>query len=159
MTDLSAALTVTEGWGNFSSGLTNHIQTNVRNAEIELRSKSTSLPNTDCIRTSVLPATFPAMVNTCGANLIARQHHMNNPECFVSAFYANLNMKKQRLSTPPMGCLERSVISNRFLQYQRLPPQLPPVRTPEQQSTDQMALTTGIPDAPPGPCIHIVGLS
>lgn len=79
--------------------------------------------------------------------------------CFDASFNPTLavaKLKNPTMSQTPAqtACLQQSIISKRFLQYQRIPPEIPPPLT----LAEQIGLNAGRPFPPPGPCVRIVNL-
>ena len=147
-------------WGNFASGNTDIVQKTSIDVAISIATSAKQKGTYPLNDTGCYPIPpNPISANTSSAALYSNQSFLNNRQCYVSNFYNNLarnkiNQQPIRESAQITECIQNAIIANRFLKYQRIPPDIPPPLT----VVEQMSITTGIPDAPPGQCINIIGI-
>lgn len=105
---------------------------------------------------------YPTPISSQGG-IDSQSETLSLANTLTSCFDASSNpiLAVAKLKNPTMSqtpaqtsCLEQSIISKRFLQYQRIPPEIPPPLT----LAEQIGLNAGRPFPAPGPCVHIVNL-
>lgn len=115
----------------------------------------TLIANTPCSN-SCYPS-FPPLLGGVDAGIQTQNIRQSiYPNSSINPSLSLVKLKSNYISKTPADTsyLKESIIQKRFLQYQRIPPEIPPPLT----LAEQIAQNAGRPVAPPGPCVHIVNL-